>query len=862
MVQQLTIPKRLAIAKKRFLGGVMSAVVNDRPPASRIRTLSDVPSLQSFKAINARYPLASLLPYESFDPVTGIYYNRDTAGFLLYTNPATSLSDSALSSLDSLFVQSHMPDTTIQISLMTDTNVEPILDQWRESKRHAVDQNLAEVFERMAKQRADYLTEGKWQSLLSDQPYLIRNYHLFVSCVVPFSPSKSMDVLTEDELDQLLRTREAFLGALRNAGMHAMNTPPELFINAMNGVLNPHTKRQPVLQYDDNHLIADQMIDPDTLALFDSGASSLSHDDEIYTMLPYHVRQFPNRWNGTNNGSIIGSFDKDVLRLPCPFIATLTVSIPDQVSRKGVAATKSLRATQMANSGLSKFVPTWSERQKDWNFTKEQLEQGGKLLDSFFQVVLICPYGHEQDCEQKLKSIYSKMNWTLTKSRYIPIHSLLGALPMGICQDTKEGLRNFRHFRTQLSSTCVNVAPWIGEWKGTGSPMMLFNGRRGQLTFFDTFDNTKGNFNVAVCAASGSGKSFFTQDWVFSCLGAGGLTFIIDAGHSYRNLCQVLNGEYIDFGDTSRPPRLNPFSSISESDPAHFREQLPLIKLLVGQMASPDAPLEPMQIAVLEQAITNVWGKNGSKSTVTDVLDELAADSMNQTAQDLSIMLHSYGKGVYREYFDGPSNINLDNNFVVLDLEALNRTPDLQSVVLLILMIKITQVVYNSGNRTQRKLCIIDEAWRLLGRGNSGAFIEEGYRVIRKYGGMFMTITQSINDYFKSPTAEAAYANADFLMYLRQKDEELLRAEKEGRIDNADGKITLLKSLDTVQGKYSEVAISSPDGISVVRLMVDRHTEKLYGTQASEVDYIQQVQAQGGTLFDAIDTLVEQEQHR
>lgn len=862
MVQQLTIPARITLAKKRFLSNLKASVVNDRPPVTRYRALSDVPSLQAIKDINARYPLSSILPYESFDVESGVYYNRDTAGFLLYANPATSLDERSLQVLEGLFSQSHAPDSTIQISLFPDPNIEPILDRWRASKRNAVDQNLSDIFDRLAKQRCDYLGAGKWQSLLTDQPYMIRNFHLFISCVVPFTPNRSMDVLTDDELDSLMRTRESFLGTLRSAGIFAMNTPPELFINTLNGFFNPHTSRQPPIDYDEDQLIADQMIDPDTMILFDSGASTLTHQDEIYTLLPFEVRQFPKKWPGYRNGTIAGSFTDDVLRIPCPFIATLTVSVPDQVARKGSANTKSMRATQMSNSGMSKFVPTWKQREQDWNYAKARLEQGDKLLDAFFQIVLLCPHGREQEASEKLNSVYGSMGWTLSRSRFTPVHSLAGALPMGLCQDLKQGLQAFRHFRPKLSSTCVNIAPWIAEWKGTGSPMMMFNGRRGQLTFFDPFDNDKGNYNVAVCAASGSGKSFFTQDWVYSCLGDGGRAFIIDAGHSYRNLCQILGGVYLDFGDKTKKICLNPFSSIEESDPEHFKEQLPLIKILIGQMASPEAPLSPMQNSILEQAITETWSQKGAASTITDVVDRLAEDQMNDIARDLSIMLHSYGKGVYREYFDGPSTIDLDSTFVVLDLDALNRTPDLQSVVLLILMIKITQVMYLSGNRAQRKLCIIDEAWRLLGRGHAGEFIEEGYRVARKHGGMFMTITQSINDYYKSPTAEAAYANADFIMYLRQKPDQLSQAEEKGRIDNSDGKIDLLRSLVTVQGKYSEIAISSPDGISIVRLTVDPYTEKLFSTQASEVDYIEKAQARGENIFDVISQLVSEGESR
>ena len=179
---------------------------------------------------------------------------------------------------------------------------------------------------------------------------------------------------------------------------------------------------------------------------------------------------------------------------------------------------------------------------------------------------------------------------------------------------------------------------------------------------------------------------------------------------------------------------------------------------------------------------------------------------------------------MFGKYFEGKSNIDLDHPFVVLELDALNSTPDLQSVVLLLLMMKITQVMYLSGNRSQPKMCIIDEAWRLLGRGRAAEFIEEGYRVARKHGGLFATITQKIGDYFKSETAKAAYMNSDYCLYLRQKPEELQSAEASGQIDNSDGKVDVLRGVETIQGEYSEIAISSPDGLAVVRLLLDPYS--------------------------------------
>jgi conjugal transfer ATP-binding protein TraC len=70
--------------------------------------------------------------------------------------------------------------------------------------------------------------------------------------------------------------------------------------------------------------------------------------------------------------------------------------------------------------------------------------------------------------------------------------------------------------------------------------------------------------------------------------------------------------------------------------------------------------------------------------------------------------------------------------------------------------------------------------------------------------------------------------------------------------------VDILKSLETVQGKYSEIAINSPDGLSVVRFCVDPIAEKIYSTQAAEVDFIRNAQKNNVSLLEAINQLIAQ----
>jgi conjugal transfer ATP-binding protein TraC len=347
--------------------------VNDVPPGALFKKGQSAPTIKALQDFSKRYPLASLLPYEAYEQETGLYYNRDTIGFLLYASPATGLSPVELKILNGIYNQNHSADTTIQVSIISDPNIRRYLTRWEENKRDVTDPHISQICQLLAKNRVEYLASGKWNSLFTDQTFLLKNFHLVISYSVPVPKGLKTVEMPDEDIERLIRARDATIGTLRSAKIYSENMEPEVFINIMNGMLNPCSSDEEIhLDYDENNLINSQIIDKDTMALFGSGASSLIHKEAHYSILPYHVRQFPQQWGGFNNGELIGSFFNNILRIPCPFIITLTVSAPDQVTAKGKVQRKSIRATQMADSPLAKYAIQWRDRKVDWDYTAKK----------------------------------------------------------------------------------------------------------------------------------------------------------------------------------------------------------------------------------------------------------------------------------------------------------------------------------------------------------------------------------------------------------------------------------------------------------------------------------------------------------
>ena len=173
-------------------------------------------------------------------------------------------------------------------------------------------------------------------------------------------------------------------------------------------------------------------------------------------------------------------------------------------------------------------------------------------------------------------------------------------------------------------------------------------------------------------------------------------------------------------------------------------------------MVSPNAPLDQYQLSWLDIAIRAVWYEHGRQATLTlprrASQDRLQGRGRTSAIRACATWACSSSPSPRTAPTDGsspaPPPLELDRDFIVLELEELKAKKDLQAVVLLMLMYRITREMYLT--RERRKLVIVDEAWELLRGVATGEFLEAGYRRARKYNGAFITGTQSIEDYTKS----------------------------------------------------------------------------------------------------------------
>ena len=345
------------------------------------------------------------------------------------------------------------------------------------------------------------------------------------------------------------------------------------------------------------------------------------------------------------------------------------------------------------------------------------------------------------------------------------------------------------------------------------------------------------NKNAVIAAESGSGKSFYTNELLTMYMSEGAKCWVIDIGRSYAKLCDSLNGEFISFED-SKNPCLNIFELVKD-----YHEENDILKSVVKLMIAPNSTLSDTQSSVLERVMDEEWAKYGNSLNV-DLIEKalkLTGEKMaDQRILDMATQLYPFTtRGSFGRYFNGRNNIFFNKDFTVLELEELSGRPALRKVILANLIFQIQQAVFLSQDKSQKKICMIDEAWDLLKEGQSALFVEHAYRKFRKYNGSMIIATQSLNDLYSSnQTGKAIAENSAFFFLLHQKPETIEQVKQEKRLDMSDGGYSFLKSVHTVAGAFSEIFVKSGAGSGVGRLIVSDFQKLLYSTNPEDVQLI------------------------
>ena len=804
-------------------------------------------------------PLAGLLPWRAWDEGSDLYINAASCGFLLELPPFVGIDEETLGALAGTLADAAPERAVVQIVHWTSPRYGAAIRSWAEPRRLT-----GGVQAGMAKRRGALFAHAGWRPLhAGGPPFTLNDCRVFLAACMagPAGPA------AETALGGFRRALE---GTLASAGAEARRVEPDVLLSLAselaapdlagehdNGLDRPQRRWSP---RDPIHL---QCAAPGrALTVAPTGLVFLHPDGTDVAVRVLSARAFPEVWPGWRGNALIGDFHRDFLQPGAPVLTTLTVAMGDAADGER-AFLKSARATQQAGTGIARYLPGLPEKARDWRFVTERLKDGERLVKACYTIAVYAPLDAIDEAEQAVRAIYHGQGWRLGAERYAHLPAWLACLPMVPAGGLDADLARMGRMKTLLTSSAVNLAPVHGEWRGQGAspdapPALLLIGRRGQPACWSPFANEAGNYNVAVTGKSGSGKSVLMQELVAGIAGAGGEAVVIDDGRSFQHTAEALGGAFIAFGKD--PARLNPFAMIDADVAARdgdYREEcFSMLAAVVGRMCRRRGRIDDIEAALIDEAIARAWEEAGNGADLGTVQRRLE-EAGDRRASDMALALGPWRPGgALGRLFEGTETPALDAALTVFELAELKGRGDVQGVVLMLVVFLATQRMYH-GPRTRPKAIVIDEAWDLLSGEDSRAFLEGAARRARKYRGALVTGTQSVNDYYANPAARAAWDNADWTIFLAQKDESVELLKQEKRIHCDPGMERALKSLATVDGRHAELVLHGPDGWRVARLALDPWSVALYSSRGPAFAAVERLKAEGLTTEQAIDRIAE-----
>ncbi len=360
------------------------------------------------------------------------------------------------------------------------------------------------------------------------------------------------------------------------------------------------------------------------------------------------------------------------------------------------------------------------------------------------------------------------------------------------------------------------------------------------------------NRNKFILGPSGSGKSFFTNHMVRSYYEQGTHVVLVDVGHSYKGLCDMVNGYYFTY-EESNPIRFNPFH-IPEGDRLDTEKKESIKTLLLALWKKDDESFNRSEYVALSNALQLYYEKLDKQpelfpcfNTFYDFLKDdfvvvLEGDKVKEKDFDINNFLY-----VLRPYYEGgefdyllnaTGNLELlKERFIVFELDNIKDHPILFPVVTIIIM----EVFISKMRKLKgiRKMILIEEAWKAIAKEGMAEYIKYLFKTVRKFFGEAIVVTQEVEDIISSPVVKQAIINnSDCKILLDQSKyqnkfeqiQELLGlTEKEKALV-----LSVNKANDPLK-KYKEVFISLGGTLSkVYRTEVSLEEYLAYTTEESE----------------------------
>jgi conjugation system TraG family ATPase len=379
------------------------------------------------------------------------------------------------------------------------------------------------------------------------------------------------------------------------------------------------------------------------------------------------------------------------------------------------------------------------------------------------------------------------------------------------------------------------------------------------------------NRNKFVLGPSGSGKSFFTNHMVRSYYEQGAHVVLIDVGHSYQGLCDLVEGYYFTYSE-EEPICFNPFYLEGKALDTEKKESLKT--LLLALWKKENETFRRSEYVAVSNALKGYYAHLSAHPDCFPCFDtfyeflrehyafQIEAEGVQLRDFDLKNFLYVlrpfYQGGEFDYLLNARENIHLlDQRFIVFELDKIKDHPILFPVVTLIIMeIFISKMRKLKG---VRKMILIEEAWKAIAKEGMAEYIKYLFKTVRKFYGEAIVVTQEVDDIIQSPVIkDAIINNSDCKILLDQSKYQNKFEDIQRLLGLTEKEKALVLSINRANDPhriYKEVFIGLGTHSQVYRTEVSLEEYLTYTTEEKEKMRLEELKGRLGDLKMAITAL-------
>lgn len=755
--------------------------------------------------------------YEQVNDEMGIYHMADgRKGFIVRvfptsTNPS-SVEDAVFSLVDSI----KEPGSIIHANTFSSRNIHFKIEKYK--KTHTCDVNVdnVETLKELVDDTYEGLKKGVNESIVKGLDFRVKDFVSTISILFP----------KDTEMNKIEASFYELLGNLND--LFPTNFEASQLLSLTKEMLQPDKNMEDWNRIHDRHRVLNNQIASGT-KIKKSKSDNGDYNVGDWTYRTLTTKHFPNEDKIITNFDLYNLLfdrfgDNMQIPLPCPFFVSLVVIINDKDKSKDKARKKSIDDMNKVKK-LKKDVrdedPDLGGRLNEAKRNIKLVQHGGQApMDAMWSLTLM-----EKD-EKKLsqytkviKERFANKDWHIEEEKFtnIGLFVFLYSLPL---QHHKIVQKFVKRFDILFTSNTAAIAPIVGNIPSIDIVVPVLD-RNGQLIGYSNFSGI--SYNEFKTGASGAGKSYSQAFTHIHKLAANIKIRTIDNGHSYRRLCKMIGGTYIDVGGNPNIS-LNFFTNaltakVVDEDGNDTTEDLlvknssgQLVKMLhreaissiapiVGLMAGLDFIIDGKDLtprdgteqsylsAVITKAVVDTfiqYQHEGRLEYTRELIKkryeyekQLGNNDQASLLYNVYVGLSEFADPAGSEYnrFNLPNKLDFNKDYVVMDTSGLKGR--ILNIVTLSLAMNVKAEFWREGINRYKNLDI-DEGWMFKDNPIVVKLIEDNARTFRKSKSGQGFITQSIEDANSNDSMRALFSNSLHKFLLSQSPKEI---EKVSRSD-------------------------------------------------------------------------------